>query len=596
MGFFKSFFASLLAIFVTFFLLFLFVLILVVSSKKEPEPYVRNGTILEIKMGASLPERRPDDPFSILFSDPSRTPVTLRGLENNLKKAAADDRIEGIRFKVNNLSGSWNNLIALRNEILRFREETGKTVYFTTDDVGFNERSYFLATAADSIFSPPETFFQMDGFFLQTMFIHEFLENIGVEATVLRAGDFKSAVEPLFRSDLSEENREQLQAIVDNVAHIFFSAVSERSGLSREELDDIINNDPVITSRQAAELGLIDDLLYPDQIEERIKAWLSEQDFDDLRTISYGRYSRVSPESAGVERNRSDDKIALIYANGDIMPEVLDSSPFSSSTPTITANGMARNIKAALEDDDVKAIVVRINSPGGSGSTSDLIWHNIREAAKEKPVIASMGSVAASGGYYIAMAADTIVASQHTITGSIGVFGVTMNLQELLNNKLGIYFDEVTSHEGSLWLSPDKPLSPTAEQTLQQFIDDFYDIFLDRVSVSRDMSVEDVHQVAQGRVWTGNDAQTNGLVDVIGELDTALDIAAEKAGIEDYRLEVFPKPKSFMELLSGSAQTQIRYMRTPGLKELKQLDPLFLILHHDPRTPLARIPFDHIVH
>ncbi len=596
MGFFKTFFATLLALMVSLFLVFFTGLIIIFSAQQETEPYVRDGSVLEIRMGNTLTERPSEDPFSMLFRDMSRVPVTLRGLESNLEKAAADDRIEGVWIQVNNLAAPWSNLIDLRQKMMEFRNETGKFIYVTTNDIGFNEQSYFLATAADSIFSPPETFFEFDGFFIQSVFFSELLEKIGVEAEIFRAGDYKAAVEPFFRNDFSEENTEQLQALVDNVSDIFLSAVSERTGMSISELNSLMNEEPILTSRGAYEAGLIDELVYPSEMKDRIELHIQERGFDELQTIAYNRYNRVKKSTAGVTTPDTENKVAVIYASGNIMPEVADPSPIPGSTDNITARSFGENLTSALEDDDVKAIVLRITSPGGAGSTSDLIWHQIREAAREKPVIASLGSVAASGGYYIGMAADTVVASSHTITGSIGVFGVSMNMQELMNDKLGLYFDEVTSHEHSMWLSPDKPMSDASRRRFQQYIDEFYDIFLDRVAESRNMTVDQVHEVARGRVWTGPDALNAGLVDAIGELGHAIEIAAEKAGIEDYSIEMFPKPKTLFDLFTDSAHTRIRYLMQPGLKELEYLDPVFHILRHDPRTVIARIPFDHNIH
>ncbi len=596
MGFLKSFLASLLAIFVSFFLLFLFVLILIVSSSRETEPFVRDGTVLEVRMGSTLRELPPSDPLSMLFMDPSREPVTLRGLQNNLEKAAADDRIEGVWFKMNNIAASWTNLIALRDEMLAFREESGKFIYVSTDDIGFNEQSYFLATAADSIFSPPETFFEFDGFFIQAVFFSDMLDKIGVEAEIFRVGEYKSAVEPFFRRDLSEENEAQLQAIVDNVANTFLSAVSERTGMSRDELDDLMNERPILTSRGAYEAGLIDLLTYPDDVEKRLENRVIENGNKELRTITFQRYNRVKKSTAGVKKTDTKNRIAVIHASGNIMPEFDSESIFPGTDDNITYRNFSKSLEDALEDDNVKAIVLRITSPGGAGSTSDLIWNKVREASKEKPIIASMGPVAASGGYYIAMAADTIVASSQTITGSIGVFGVVMNMQELFNEKLGIHFDAVTSHNHSLWISPDKPMSEAARRTYQGFVDEFYEVFLERVAVSRDMTIDEVRPVAGGRVWTGVEAHEVGLVDVIGELSTALAIAAEKAGIEEYEIETYPKPKSIFDLFSGSAQAQVRKIFQPHIKELEYLDPMIHILTNDPRAVIARIPFDHQIH
>ncbi len=596
MGFLKSFLASLLAIMVSFFLLFLVLLIVIVSSSRETEPFVRDGTVLEIKMGTTLLERPPVDPFSMLFSDPSRIPVTLRGLESNLEKAAADDRIEGVWFKMNNIAAPWSHLIALREKMIEFREESDKFIYVSTDDIGFNEQSFFLATAADSIFSPPETFFEFDGFFIQAVFFKDLLEKIGVEAEIFRAGDYKSAVEPFYRRDFSEENAEQLQAIIDNVADRFLAAVGERTGMSRAELDRILNERPILTSRGAHEKGLIDLLIYPDEVKKRLENRVIENGHKELRTITYHRYSRVDKSTAGIKKPDTKDKIAVIYASGSIMPEFESPGIFPGTEENITVRNISESLDEALEDDHIKAIVLRITSPGGAGSTSDLIWQKIRQTAEEKPVIASFGSVAASGGYYIGMAADTIVASSHTITGSIGVFGLVMNMQELFNEKLGIHFDAVTSHDHSLWITPDKPMSESARRIFQNYVDEFYEVFLERIAISRNMNVEDIRDVAGGRVWTGNQAIEIGLVDVIGELPAAIAIAAEKADIEEYTIETFPKPKSIFDLISGSGQAHIKQLFQPKIMELEYLDPVIHILTNDPRAVIARIPFDHKIY
>lgn len=595
MNFIKSFLAALLAIFITFILLFMMVFILVLSSQRETEPYVRTGSVLEIKLGSTIMERPDDDPFRLLFGDMSQAPVNLKDLEKNLKKAAADDRIEGIWIKTNNILSPWNHLVAFREKLIAFKEESGKFIYVSTDDIGFNEQSYFIATAADSIFSPPETFFEFDGFFMQAAFFKDLLDKAGVEAQIFRTGDYKSAIEPFMKNRFSDENREQLQAIVDNISDTFLEAVEERSGKSRSQLDSILNNHPLFTSGGAYELGFLDELLYPDEVEKRIEKRLKALDHNELRTISWQRYLKVSDRSAGLKKSRSKDKIAVIYAEGNIMPEFETPGIIPGLDENITYNNFQKNLDAALEDDNVKAIVLRISSPGGAGSTSDLLWHSVRKASEQKPVIASFGSVAASGGYYMGMAADTIVASPQTITGSIGVFGLVLNMEELLNKKLGIHFDQVTSHDQALWVSADKPMSETSKKMFQSYIDEFYQVFLERVSLSRDMRIEDVRNVAGGRVWTGRDALDAGLVDVLGELNDAIDIAAEKAEIDDFTIETYPKPKSIFELFSGSAQTQLKLRFHPEWKKIQYLDPLLYIIDHEPRVVIARIPFDHVI-
>ncbi len=597
MGFLKTFLATLLAIMASLFFLFIIGVIMVVSSQRETEPYIRSGSVLEIKLGNTLPERPPQDPFSLLFSDPRHQPVTLSGLKENLEKAAVDDRIEGLWLKMNNISAPWPTLIALRNEMLAFREESGKFIYVTTDDIGFNESSYFLATAADSIFSPPETFFEFDGFFIQAIFFKDMLDKLGIQAQVFQAGDYKGAIEAFSRNDLSPENREQLQSIIDNVADLFLEAVSQRSGHDRSELDRMLNEAPFFTASAAAGAGFIDRLIYPEEMKERIEKTVLDLDHREMHTVPYHRYNRVSRSAAGLPRIRESYKIAVIHASGDIMPD-LDSPGFTFlDEENITAGKLGEQLKEARENDDVKAIVLRINSPGGSGTTSDLIWHDLRKTAEVKPVIASFGPLAASGGYYIGMAADTIVASSHTITGSIGVFGMMLNARELLNEKMGVHYDAVTSHDQSLWISIDRPMSETGQQLLQGFVDDFYQVFIERVALSRNMTPEQVHKVAQGRVWTGSQALEAGLVDLIGDLDDAIAIAAEKAGIENYTIESYPKPKGLLELFSSPGQSQIKTRIAQSVapsivSDLDRFQPVIEMAKQERMAIITRLPFD----
>lgn len=538
-------------------LLLIILVVTISSSSRQPEPYVQNNSVLKIGLRGALPDRSVTSPWEEVFNQSSNDKVSLETLKENLAKARVHDNIRGVWLQIDFISEGWANLQEAHRMISAFRDSSDKFVYANTGDIGYNEKGYFLATAADSIFSAPETFFEFDGFYSQVMFYDGLLEKLGVEAEVTRHGKYKGAVEPYYRRDLSDENEYQLTQLLDEVHRTFMSAVSEKSGRTAEELDALMNGQPRLTSKFAYDEHLVDSLLYADQLEDLIRQRVGVEEDASLKTVSNRRYANVSSESAGLTPPSASDKIAVLYARGPIMPDVNSTSPFNEQQ-LITADFIDEQLKKITEDDDIKALVLRVNSPGGAGSTSDLIWRKVQELKEQMPVIVSMGRVAASGGYYISMAADSIVAEPTTVTGSIGVFATKFNAKQLFNDKLGLTFDEVKTHEHADWLSQNRSLTPDEEQALQLFVDQFYQTFITKAAENRNMSIEQADSLGQGRVWTGAAAHENGLVDVLGGLGEAISIAGEKAGISQYRVEKYPKPKSFYELLMGSANSQIK--------------------------------------
>lgn len=557
MKFFKTLIAATLGTFLALALIFIIMLISIASSSQEPEPYVRSNSVLKISLSGSLPTQTPSNPFDELFNQNSNDKVSLQTLKENLAKAKVHDNVKGIWFEIDFISEGWANLQEAHRLISTFRDSSDKFVYAGTNDIGYNEKGYYLATAADSIFSPPESFFEFDGFFSQVMFLDGMFEKLGIETEITRHGKYKGAIEPLNRQDLSEENEYQLTQLVNQASSTFLEAVNSKSGRSVDELNNLLNGEPHLTSQFAFRENLIDSLMYEDELENYIKKRMGLGEDRSLQTISNSRYAKVAASSAGISAPPTSDKIAVIYANGPIMPTLNSESPFDSQ-PTITKEFFKDQLEEVREDDDVKALVVRVNSPGGSGSTSDVIWRMLNETKKDIPVIASMGGVAASGGYYISMAADTIVAEENTITGSIGVFATKFNARQLFNEKLGITFDGVKSHEHADWLTQTRSLTTAEQKAFQQFVDNFYQTFITKTAKDRKLSVEEVDEVAQGRVWTGADAMENGLVDALGGMDKALELTAEKAGITEYKVERYPKPKNFYEVLMGSANARAK--------------------------------------
>lgn len=556
MEFLKTFLASLLGVIVGAFLLFLILFAVIVSSSTETEPYIRSNSVLTMDISGDIPARSVVDPFEELMNpNLAGNRVSLETLKNNLEKAAVDDNIDLVWVKTNFVGASWANLQTAYKYFETFKE-SGKPLYFSTDDLGMNEKSYFLATLADSIFSPPATNFEFDGFVGQFTFYKPMLEKIGIEPEIFRVGKYKSAVEPYTNESSSPESQEQMYEIMSAASATFVSAVAKRTGKTDAEIHDMLNFPPVDRLNYALENGLIDAFAYDDQIESAIKERLNIEEDDELQTVNYGRYSRVNDKSAGLEANNASDKIAVIYSSGMILPDLAD-SPFTN-TSGITPKTIKKQIDSALEDDDVKAIVIHINSPGGSATSSDLIWHSIKQASEEIPVIASMGSVAASGGYYMAMGADTVLAAENTITGSIGIFNLLFNAQELLNDNIGILYESHTSHEYADLFDLTRPFTTIEQQIIQQNVESGYETFLNVVAEGRNMSRDQAHERAQGRVYTGAAALEAGLVDMLGDLDDAIRVAAETAELEEYSIDTYPKSTDIFESFFGSAEAQVQ--------------------------------------
>ncbi len=593
MGFFKSFLASLLAIIVSFFVVFFFFVALIAglasSGGSEAEPYIRDKTVLKISLSAGIPETASDDPFEQLLNPGVNSGGSLVGIIENLKKASSDERIEGVWLELGPMGVSWSTLYEVREALKEFKEG-GKFMYASTNDLGMNEQAYYLATVADSVFAPPVGVFEFDGFYLQPMFLKDMFDKLGIEAEVIRSGTFKSAGEMFTRNDLSDENREQYEAILNTSTSEFMEAVAEFTGMTRADLDNILNNEPILGSADAHSKGLIHRLLQPSEVEARIKARLELEADAKLNTVSSNRYIKVPKSSAGITQASTSDKIAVIRASGTIMPEIV--SGFGEQTGTITVNNFKESLDKVLSDKNVKAVVIRIDSPGGAATTSDELHYLIEQAAEKIPVVASMSSTAASGGYYMAMGADTVVASPHTVTGSIGVISLKYNVEELMTENLGITFDEVRSHRNADWLSFTRPFTPEQANRFQSFNAATYERFLQVVANNRGMTRDQVHELAQGRVWTGKDAKDNGLVDILGGYQDALDVAAEMAGIENYELVSYPIEKTFIERFAASSQTAVMTWLHPQTELQRLARKVLHLTGPGPGYPIARTPIE----
>ncbi len=543
---------SLIALGLVFFFLFFFLFAL--SFSADTTPTVQPGSVLTVPIEGTIPERTADDPFQKAFGNAPG--YDLRDLQTALRNAAQDDRIEAVWLKMKGTSAQWGTLQEVRRTVEQV-QANGTPVIASAEDFGLAEKDYFVASAADSVYVGPQSAFTYNGFATILSFFQNAFDKLGVEPQVIRAGKFKSAAETYVRSDLSAPNREQLQALLTTINDQFTDTIADDRPVSGSELKTMAEEDPLLQASAAVDRGLIDGIRYEDEVRGAFRRLNGIPSNADLSTIELSKYKRISAESAGVTLADSGT-IDIVYAEGQIVPGDPDDNPFGSNQQTLGSSSLIDALEKARTSPSTEAVVVRVNSPGGSASASEAMWRAVQKTADEKPVIVSMGDVAASGGYYLAAGADSIVANPTTVTGSIGVIGVLLNAQELLEDKLGITFDGVRTSSYADMYTPSKPLSSNERQLLGRSIDNTYQTFLQRVASGRNMEVSAVNDVAQGRVWSGRDAREIGLVDTLGTLRDALTIAGQAAGMGDgpYQTRMRPRPKTVFDRLNEQFATQ----------------------------------------
>ncbi len=531
-------------------LAFVILMGIVAASTSKAPVEVKENSVLLAKFNAQILDRTNEDPFAQLFSgnfmyDQS---MGLNQILKDLKKAKTDDKIEGIFMNLGGVSAGIATLGEIREALLDFKE-SGKFIYAYSN--AYTQKSYYLASVADSVFMAPEGMFLFNGMSAEVMFYKKALEKVGVEMQVIRHGSYKGAVEPFLREDLSEENREQIEGYVGALWGKIVGDIAESRGLSPEMLNQIADELATLDSEKLKETGMIDGLIYYDEMLTLMKEKLNVEEKDDLEAVALKNYKDATVKKK--EKEYSRDKIAVIYAMGAVVDGNMGEGYISSER-------ISKAIRKARRDKSVKAIVFRINSGGGSGSASDIIHREVMLAAKEKPVVASMGDLAASGGYYIAAPADTILAGPGTITGSIGVFGLFPNVQKLVNEKIGISTDVVKTNKNSNLLTALDPLDPEERQIVQKMIDDFYINFVTLVADGREKSYEEIDAIAGGRVWAGADALELGLIDMYGGLEKSIEVAAQMAGLENYRVQELPRLEdpmtAIMNQLTGGSMAR----------------------------------------
>lgn len=518
-----------------------FMISMIAGASTGAAPVVENGSVLKIDLSNPIVERAEDNPFeSMNFgSYYSAASTGLDDILKSLKAAAEDRRIKGICLNLKSVSANPASMTAIRAALKDFKK-SDKFIYAYSET--YSQGAYYLASAADKVFLNTKGGLDFRGMAFQVMFYKNMFDKLGVEMQVLRHGKFKSAVEPYILDKMSEANREQMEVLAGSLWDSYAQQIAADRKISKDSLNIIADNLLVATAEDALRYRLVDGLMYRNQFEDMLKGQLQLEKDEDVNYITLNKYKETITES----RKRSVNKIAVIYAVGEIVDGKGDASVIGSAS-------LCKEIREAYKKDEVKAIVLRVNSPGGSALASEVIWNEIEQAkAAGKIVVTSMGDYAASGGYYISCNSDMVIAQPNTLTGSIGVFGMIPNLQKLMKDKLGINVDIAQSNKHAAGIGVFKPMDETEYKFMMTQIEDIYATFIQRVADGRDLTVERVDEIGQGRVWSGLDAMELGLVDKLGSLDDAVLAAAELAKISDYAVDYYPLKKSWFDKFFNS--------------------------------------------
>lgn len=523
-----------------------------IMSSAEKQVVIEENSVLKLNLGNEVVDRGTKDPFQSLealgLSGMKKT--GLDDLLSALEKAKTEDKIKGILLRVDDVPAGYASLKEIRDALLDFKKESGKFIYAYSEM--YSQEGYYLASVADKIYLTPEGSLDIHGLASQSLYYKNLFDKLGIEIQVIRHGKFKSAVEPFILDEMSDANREQISTYINSIWGTFAAEISESRSLSIDSLNDLADAGLSFrTPNFMLENGLVDVIAYEDQFLDFLRSELGIAPNKKIPFASVDDMSSVVKQRTG--KGLAKNKIAVIYASGEI---VMESTNSMSSESEIAGKDLAREIRTARLDSSIKAIVLRVNSPGGSALASELIWRETLLAKQAKPFVVSMGDMAASGGYYISCAADTILAQPTTITGSIGVFGMIPNAEKLLEKKLGISSQVVKTNELSDFPSTFREMTVNERTITQEMVENVYSTFVNHVSDGRKMSFEAVDSIGQGRVWSGENAIKLGLVDKLGNLDDAIEIAKNMADLDTYRIVKLPKQKDpFEELFSSAVST-----------------------------------------
>ncbi|MFN5169647.1 MAG: signal peptide peptidase SppA [Cyclobacteriaceae bacterium] len=542
MNFLKTFFASCLGSLLALILFFVIGILLVagvigaaMSGGDEPVTTIGDNSVLRLELNVPITELEVENPFEGLpLPGIQSGSIGLIQLKQAIEHAATDPKVKGIYLDVSFFMGGYATAREIRQSLEEFKA-TGKWVVAYSEMM--SESSYYIASAADHVFLNPEGDLEFNGLSVEIGFFKQLFDKLEIKPEVFRVGDFKSAVEPFLLDKMSDENRMQLNELIGSMYRTMLSDIAESRQREVSDLRAIADQALVTNSRLARQHGLVDSLVYYDQVEDFLREKLGLDQDKKITYVKYGKY-RKSYSSASTSKN----EIAVVVADGDILPGEAQPGVIGSDT-------FAEQLRKARKNKNVKAIVLRINSPGGSSLASDVMWREVVLASEAKLIIASMGDYAASGGYYLAMGCDTIVTQPNTITGSIGVFSILYDASDFLENKLGITFDEVRTGQTGDLITFTRPLSQQERTIWQSRTNEIYDTFTGKAAQGRGMTVEEIKKIASGRVWSGEQALANGLADVEGGLARAIELAADQVGVgSDYKVRYYPKPKTILEI------------------------------------------------
>ena len=556
-----------------------------IVSSSDTETVVKKNSVMMLDLNGILVERTQEsleNVLSMLTGDNSNV-YGLDDILASIKKAKENENIKGIYIQASALGSPYASLQAIRNALTDFKE-SGKFIVAYSD--GYTQGLYYLSSVADKVILNPKGMIEWRGIASAPIFYKDLLQKVGIEMQIFKVGTYKSAVEPFIATEMSPANREQVTEFIGSIWGQVVSGVSDSRNISPDSLNAYADRMLMFyPAEESVKCGLADTLIYKNNVRDYLKQ-LANVDKDDRLPI-LGLDDMINVKK-NVPKDKSGDIVAVYYASG----EITDQSGSAASEDGIVGNKVIRDLRKLKDDKDVKAVVLRVNSPGGSAFASEQIWHAVKELKAEKPVIVSMGDYAASGGYYISCVADTIVAEPTTLTGSIGIFGMVPNVKELAD-KVGITYDVVKTNKFADFGNLMRPFNNDEKALMQMMITEGYDTFLTRCAEGRHMTKEAIGKIAEGRVWTGETAKKLGLVDELGGIDKALDIAVKKANLNGYTVVSYPEKKDFLSTLLDTKPTNYVESQLMKSKLGDYYNDFSLLKNLSERSMIqARVPFE----
>jgi protease-4 len=587
--FFKFVFATMVGIILTSVILLVIIIGIVVAAKGDKHVEVDSDSVLHITFTHDIPERTPYNPLAgldFLGLDGDKN-LGLNDILASIKKAKTDKNIKGIFLDESYMLSGQATTEEIRDALIDFKKSDKFIIAYSEI---YTQGFYYLASVADKVYINPKGLFEFRGFSSQITFLKGALDKLGIEAQIVKVGTYKSAVEPLILTKMSAANRLQVTSYMGSLYDYFLTGISNSRKISKDSLFNLANNLTIQFPEDALKYKLVDGLKYKDEVLDELRERTGISSKKDIHSVELGDYAGNISADDDDDKKSVKNQIAIIYASGDINGGTSDDNSIGSET-------ISKALRKVRLDDNVKAVVLRVNSPGGSSLASDVIWREVMLTKKVKPIIVSMGDLAASGGYYISCAADSIIAEPNTITGSIGIFAIIPNLQKLFNDKLGITFDGVKTGKYADLGDISRPLTPDEKAILQNGVNRGYDEFTKAVAEGRHKTQAYIDSIGQGRVWTGSQAVKLGLVDRIGTINDAVHAAAKKANIKHYTLVPYPEQKKgvFNHLGSNvSEQMRAHFVKSElgdNYRYYEQIKGVTQMM----RTPQARMPYDIVI-